>query len=156
MKDLKRYNKLILSIIFIVLSLFLLSLLFKFLLLNTTTFYYLTSDYDVKSEKQVIPEKISDIQLVRHYFAGPINLKKFKKDIYNRIEIDNVYFLSGICKIILSEESSLIFMAFPDNLKYKFSKATFLSLKKTRQFKDIKTLEFYIYQRIKVYSYPIE
>lgn len=154
MKDLKKYNKIIYSFLLIFLSITILLFLFNSISLNKAKFYYLTSDLTIKSESQILPYKYSEIQLLRHYFSGPINVKKFKKDLFQQIEIKNVYFIDYICKIVLSDESSLIFNNYPENIKEKISEATFLTLKKNRIFKNIKKIEFFIFDKIKTYSYP--
>jgi len=155
-KDLKKYNRVIFSLILLILIIIIILISIKVLLVKKTTFYYITFDNKIKGEAQILPDSYTQLQLVRHYFSGPINVKKFKKDIYHQIEIDNVYFIDRVCKITLSNESSSIFNSYPEELKEYFAKAAFISLKKTKEFHNLLIIEFYIYQKLKAFSFPFK
>ncbi len=155
MKDLKKYNK----IFYYTLLILIIFLLFAFLIKSfgneKAKFYYLTSDLSINSERQILPSKYDRLELVRFYFSGPIDVKKFKKDYFQLLDIENVYYINNVCKIILSIDSSSIFQGYSEEIKNKISKATILSLKNNRLFKKIKRVEFFIFNKIKIYSFDL-
>ncbi|MFN3411638.1 MAG: hypothetical protein ACK4YF_05730 [Exilispira sp.] len=155
MKDLKRYNNSIKIIFIIFLIIFIYVLLSNLFIITRAKFFYLRSDLTIKSEYQIIPDKLNQLQFVRYYFSGPIDVKKFKKDIFQQLEIEKVIYINNICKIVLSKNSSLIFLNYQDDIKEKISKATLLTLKSSKLFKDIKAIEFFIFDKIKVYSFKL-
>ncbi len=156
MKDLKKYNKVIFYSILSLIVLFFLIVFIKYIGYNTIKFYYITSDLSIKSETQILPKKYDGLQLIKHYFSGPINVKKFKKDLFQMLEIENVYYQNKTCKIMLSNESSSIFMQYPDNIKEILSRATLLSIKNSRIFKNVESVEFFIFGKIKSYSFQLK
>lgn len=153
MKDLKKYNKFFLCLVFFTFFILIIEILFNFFTNNTERFYYLTSDLSIIGETQLIPKNYNKLQIVRFYFAGPINVKKFKKDIFHQLEIEKVFYINNVCKIILSNDTSLIFKNYPQNIKEKIALATFLSLKNLKDFKNLKSIEFFIFEKIKDYSF---
>lgn len=155
MKDLKRYNNSIKIIFTIILIIFIYGLVSNLFIISRAKFFYLRSDLTIKSEYQIIPNKLNHLQFVRYYFSGPIDVKKFKKDIFQQLEIERVFYINNICKIVLSKNSSLIFLNYKEDIKEKISKATLLTLKSSKLFKNIKTIEFFIFDKIKVYSFKL-
>lgn len=153
MKDLKKYNRYFFCLLILIFTIFIIEILLSSFTNKTKKFYYLTSDLSIKSEIQIIPKKYDNLQIVRFYFSGPMNVKKFKKDIFNQLEIDKVFYIDKICKIIFTNETSLIFKNYPQNIKEKIALATFLSLKNIKEFKDLKSIEFFIFEKIKDYAF---
>jgi len=154
-KDLKRYNKFFYFTLLIIILFLFFAFLAKSFSNEKAKFFYLTSDLSIKSERQILPSKYDRLELVRFYFSGPIDVKKFKKDYFQQLDIDNVYYIDNVCKIILSNDCSSIFQSYSEEIKKRISEATIYSLKNNRLFKKIKRVEFFIYNKIKIYSYDL-
>ncbi|HQM89081.1 MAG TPA: hypothetical protein PLI56_02990, partial [Exilispira sp.] len=88
------------------------------------------------------------------YFDGPINVKNFKKDIFQLMEVDNVYIDNNTFKIVLSMNSSLLFMNYDKTTQNLMAKATFDSLKNFKDLRKISKIEFFINNNILYLSYP--
>ena len=153
MKDLKNYNKLLKIFFVLIVFFFLTTLFFNYFGKEKTKFYYLTSYLSIEGETQILPSKYNMLQLVKFYFSGPIDVKKFKKDYFQQIEIDNVYFIDKKIKIILSNDSSSLFLSYQEIIKEKISEATILTLRKNKLFKNANGIEIFIFNRILAYSY---
>jgi len=150
----KKYNKSILILFLSILIIFFIYFVYTGISTHKTTLYYLTPEMKIKSEKQIIPKNMNLLQITRFYFDGPINVKNFKKDIFQLIEVDNVYIDNNTFKIVLSMNSSLLFMNYDKTTQNLMAKTTFDSLKNFKDLRKISKIEFFINNNILYLSYP--